>query len=773
MSLGEMQNFFDQSQDVIAIVDRSYHYVLVNLEYCRYWNMRREDIVGSHVIDIVGKEAFDEAIHAYIEQCLNGDHVRYEKWLDFPGMGRRIVDVKYAPYHNDAGEIVGIFLTSRDITELKGLEAQIGKERDRFEDIVNSLAVGLLLCDSDLSIIWHNRRLQELFPDVELHGRKCYEALDMEDRQCVDCPARQTLLTGGDYSVEHYHLSSGRWYALTTVLTHDADTGDDMVLGHLLDITDQKIAQATIQASEKRFRNLFEDVNMIAVQGYDRERRVVYWNPASEQLYGFSREEARGQLLENLIIPEQMRDAVIAGHAEWVNGGSAIPAGELELVHKDGSRVSVYSSHIMQETSLGENIMYCLDVDLSEIKRIHNQLVLAKEEAEAANHAKSEFLTNMSHEIRTPLNGIQGMLSLLLGMKLEEDQEEYVRAGLEASMRLNRLLSDILDLSRLDAGMIAVEKRPFDLRDQVQQVRELFSLSFDTESVSLHCHAAENVPQFVVGDAARLQQILINLVGNALKYTDEGEVRLDVSLLPPIRSDQHRVYIVVSDTGLGIDKSSLESLFAPFVQESKGFSRQYQGAGLGLSICKRLVDLMGGNMSVDSEPGKGSSFHLALPFGKYVAASAGAAFFEFEEEGTAIGLNVLLAEDDHVNSMVGKRLLQKAGCSVSVVSNGLKAVEMLRKQDFDAVFMDVQMPGMDGLDATKGIRRGMAGASRCDIPIFALTAFTMAGDRERFIDAGMDDYIPKPVEMSDLLRLLRHAARKKYGDGVADTPAQV
>nr|WP_287412416.1 PAS domain-containing protein [Pseudodesulfovibrio sp.] len=761
MDFRGVQEVFDQLHDVIGFVDKELYYVAVNREYCRYWAISQEDVIGTHVSCVIGEEVFNSTIKAYLEQCLAGEDVHFEGWIDFPGMGGRHMDVRYTPCRGEDGQILGVYLIGRDITEVKNMYSRAVIERDRFDSILNSLNVGLVLCYPDLTVAWHNRQMQDLFPDVDIRGMKCHQIIERDSGECKDCPALKTLRTGRSHSEEFFHGATGRWYVMTTVLTQDRGRDQVLILGRLEDVTDQKLAREAVLESEQRFREIFENVNMIAVQGYDHDRRVMYWNPASEQLYGYSREEAMGELLEDLIIPDSMHETVKAGHKMWLSDGVPIPAGELELVHKDGSFVPVYSSHVMQQITLGEKFMYCLDVGLAEIKRIHTQLIEAKEQAEAANETKSEFLANMSHEIRTPLNGIQGMLSLLLGTELGDEQNEYAQAGLDSAVRLNRLLSDILDLSRVEAGMMEVEKAPFNLSDLIKQVLDLFHLSFNADSVELRCIVGDDVPHFVVGDGARLQQVLINLVGNALKYTDVGEVCVEVAALSPVRPGEHRVYFSVADTGIGISKDKIDSLFEPFVQGSQGFTRKYQGAGLGLSICRRLVTLMGGNMSVESEVGAGSAIHLVLPFGESSSQEPIKSVELVGEAGEKFGLNILLAEDDRVNSIVGKRFLQETGCTVQVVPNGLKAVEMLREQKFDAVFMDVQMPVMDGVAATKSIRKGEAGESRRNVPIYALTAFTMAGDREKLLDAGMDGYIPKPIETEDLLKSLRHAVQKK------------
>lgn len=885
MELSELQDIFDQSRDVIALFDSDLRYVLANTQYCRYWDVEREDVIGTRAADLVGRSGTGELIIDTMKRCLGGENVRFEQWIDFPGAGRRFMDGKFTPRLGPDGEVAGVLLISRDMTRRRELEAAVKSERDLFDNILSSINVGVVLFNRDMEIEWANRAMMEMYDNGDPRGRICNEYFSRQAEDCFDCPVRKTRSTGRMFNKTLHLPGSDIWRSFSSVPILDARGEVDKILGYdvditelkhslqtlevreaelasilrvaragigmvrnrifieandfffnmigyerdevigkssrmvydsdeefdqvgkviyralrgrdvtaaearwirkdgtpldvlitltpmhperpeegatfvAMDITEYKRAEYAIRESERRFRRIFEGVDVIAVQGYDEDRKVTYWNPASERVYGYTREEAMGRRLEELIIPEEMHEAVKAGHKGWLDGGPAIPPGELELLHKDGSIVPVYSSHVMQETALGEKIMYCVDVDMTEFKRIRNRLVQAKEEAEAANKAKSEFLANMSHEIRTPLNGIQGMLSLLLLSGLEGEQKEFAEAGKDSAIRLNRLLSDILDLSRVEAGKLAVLSEPFDLPDLVKQVCELFQLSFEEAGIDLVRRVGEDTPRMVVGDGARVQQILTNLVGNALKYTDSGGVRVEVSRLTPVEEGRERILFSVFDTGIGISREVLDSLFKPFVQGSMGYSRQYQGAGLGLSICKRLVDLMGGNMSVESSPGEGSAFHVVLQFGSadngtmsipVVAARAYA----------PTPLRVLLAEDDRVNRIVGRRLLEGVGCSVAEAINGHEALEQLRGEHFDAVFMDVQMPGMDGVEATRVIRNGEAGDDRSDVPIFAMTAYTMAGDRERFMDQGLDGYIPKPVEMEDVMELLDLARQRK------------
>ncbi|QGY39267.1 PAS domain S-box protein [Pseudodesulfovibrio cashew] len=759
MDLQQVQALFDQSQDMMAIFDRELCYLVANLEYCRYWDRPRESILGAHMPDVVGQALYNDALPA-LERCLNGEHVNSELKIVFPSVGERCMNVTFAPHRYSDGNIYGVFLISRDVTDRNRLQAAVKAERDYFDEVLTALDIGMVLLRPDLSVDWFNRELTRMFPGSCEIGRLCVDFFSDLDTPGQDCPFETAFRVGETRSVEVQHRSADKWYRMTAIPIRDREGRVVKALGHIEDITRRKKNEEALRESEQRFREIFENID-IAVQGYDSALHVVYWNPASERLYGYTRDEAMGRGLLELIIPDPMHEPVRLGHRAWLEKNEPIPPAELELLHKDGNPVPVYSSHVMQKTTSGEKCMYCVDVDLSEIKRIHNRLVRAKEEAVAANETKSEFLANMSHEIRTPLNGIQGMFTLLQGTELDETQLEYAQAGRDSAVRLNRLLSDILDLSRVEAGRMPLLRVRFELHDVIRRVLDYFLLAAEEKDVALSLIVDEAVPSHLFGDDVRLQQVLTNLVGNGLKFTESGFVRVTVSLVSPPEAEPLRLLFVVEDTGIGIEETQLESLFEPFVQGSRGYARQFQGAGLGLSICKRLVGLMDGHMAVDSEVGKGTSFSLVLPFERDAGMSSPDPDAAAPEAGHPVPLRVLLAEDDDVNRLVGSRMLEKAGCSVSVTEDGREAINLLRAEPFDAVFMDIQMPGMNGIEATRAIREGEAGAERRDVPVYAMTAYTMAGDRDKFLSMGMDGFIPKPVEMEDLVAVLDEAVRLK------------
>lgn len=522
--------------------------------------------------------------------------------------------------------------------------------------------------------------------------------------------------------------------------------------------------EEALRTSERTYRELFENAP-VGVFLTHSEGWPLHANPEMARIVGAASPQEFMERYQDLphtlyLDPDRRKEYI-----ELLQADGEILNFEIESRKLDGSPIWLSMNARVQQRNADDSFLISgFARDITQNKAAELELLNSKEQAEAASRAKTEFLANMSHELRTPLNGIIGMIQLLNTTELNEEQHDYVETALISSKRLTRLLSDLLDLSRVEAGKLLILHEPFNFLETMNSLRQLFLPAAKQKDLALTFHLDQAIPELLRGDAARLQQICSNLLGNAIKFTESGHVCLEAYLLPPLHEEQTRVLFSVSDTGIGISDAMLDDIMAPFVQAESDYRRRYQGAGLGLAITKRLVELMGGNMSIVSEEGRGTTVYCCLSFGTVVTAEDQTEEFT-HPQAPARSLKVLLAEDDLVSQISTMKLLQKAGYTVTAVEHGKQALDALRKEPFDIVLMDIQMQVMDGIDATRAIRGGEAGRARSGIPIVALTAYAMTGDKDKFLAVGMDGYLSKPVVLENLLQTLERVMQRRLPKG--------
>ncbi|MCB2181024.1 MAG: response regulator [Desulfobulbaceae bacterium] len=681
-------------------------------------------------------------------------------------------------------------LTS-EVEKRKAIERDITRQKEFITSAINALTHPFYVIDvNDFTIKVANTASGYATDDAL--GQTCHSLTHKSDIPCNDkehpCPVVEILKTKKPFSVEHIHFDeegNERFIEVHGYPLFDQDGNVAQIIEYSLDITARKNIEDKLRQSEEKYRLLVEGTSDLITQT-DAEGRFIFVNHVAKDVFGYSPKQCIGISFLDFVHPDD-RQATEVWFRETVDKKIKHASFENRLVNQINDKViHIRCSRTFHYDQDGKLLLVnSIARDISSRVKLQSELTRAKETAEKTVRLKSEFLANMSHEIRTPINVIMGMNRLALSTELTSDQRHYLTAVEKNSDLLLHLINDILDFSKIEAGQLDLEEHDFNLPDLMESIILPLRVIASDKGLDLNYNLPDNLSTWLIGDQYRLRQILTNLITNAVKFTDSGHIHVNIEKLSQ-KKGQLFLQFSVADTGQGIPETVQEIIFESFRQADSSVTRLLGGTGLGLAICKKLTLLMGGDIWLVSKPGKGSIFyftlslrqtdHLTMDRLKATVPSATMA-----QESTF--LHILLVEDNLFNQDLAKIVLENQGHSVKLASSGLEALRRLADDSFDVILMDVQMPELDGISATRIIRRceqekkvsarehkevvqklnGKYYGMR--IPILAMTAHAMSGDRERCLEAGMDDYITKPFQPDEvhtaLLRIVRNETTDK------------
>ena len=752
---------------LVSYIDSDFYYRFCNQAYCDWFSVSKAEVEDHHMIDVLGAESFSR-LRPYLERCLAGEPVRFEAQIPYKTGGTRWIDGQYAPDTAPDGKVKGCIVLVNDVTERKQRElsaedALRDRERKLTAIIDNSPAV-LYLKDIEGRFTLVNPNVSRLVglppdqiigkTDFDLFPREIAIDLRQDDLKVFDTNSRlvfEETMIGKDGS--HQHFLSHKFPVL------NAQGEARFLCGISLNVTERKKSEKELQQKIEAIENSLNGFDIVNDEG-----KFIYVNRAYVEMWGYSSaEEIIGTSpAAHCADPETPNEII----GRLKSDGRC----DIEFVakRKDGSTFDVRMLAFLAHDAEGREIYPTTCIDVTEQKRAAENLRKAKEEAERANHSKTAFLANMSHEIRTPMTAVLGFTELLRDRELPEKERQDALARIDRSGRgLLKLIDDILDVAKVESGKIAIEKTRFSPLEVVAEVTSLLRLQAEQKGIDLKTRLLPSVPEIAYSDPTRLRQILTNLIGNAIKFTKQGTVIVEVSA----ESDQRRQSLVfsISDTGIGISEKDQSKLFQPFAQADDSITRQFGGTGLGLVLSRRLAQQLGGDLVLArSQLNEGSSFIAKVEAGPFDSFSPHEIEISDEarteakpdlEKAALHSARILVVDDVEDNQFLMRRYLEAAGAHVDVASDGEEAISKAMGRRYDVVLMDIQMPHVDGIQATKRLRKQGYGR-----PILAMTAHAMKEEKDRSLDAGCDEHLTKPVTKNVLVSAVSKYVRKPSRD---------
>ncbi|MBF9255550.1 PAS domain S-box protein [Pontibacter sp. 172403-2] len=755
----------DTSPSMIYVKDEKGNFILANQEIANLFNVPPEEVTGLNTLDVTSND--EDARHLLATDL---EVIRERREM-------KVVDRFTKP----DGEVLWLstikrpLITSDGRVHVLGISTNITEQRLASQRLQQSEELYRLLSENSKDTIsLHN--LDGSYSYVsqaaeEMYGYPVADLLQMQPADIIHPDDLQMVRQEGylrairdnkNATVVHRAIrkdGSIIWLETNMKPVRGKDGLIVKLQSASRDITKRRAADEALKYSEKKYRDLIT-YSQAYICTHDLQGHILSVNPYFKKMLNYEEDELQGSYIQNLV-PEKHRHNFPQYMQEFTN--KSVVDGVLSIFNKENEQRFLYFQSYKVEEAKNDSYVVSIAQDITERMLAERELVKAKEAAEESARVKENFLANMSHEIRTPMNGIMGMAGLLSKTPLDDYQKNYLKIIRQSTDNLLVIINDILDIAKIEAGKLELEEIPFNINDTVKAAFQTLTYKAEEKEIAYLLRPLSLKQPVLIGDPYRLNQLLLNFLNNAIKFTEEGSVTLSGEVLEE-DDEQLTIAFSVTDTGIGIPKDKQSYIFEGFTQAYTSTARKYGGTGLGLSICKNLVEMQGGQIWVESKEGEGSTFKFTLTYRKSTEETD----LDQQEDKTdysSLGsLRVLLAEDNEINVFLAQSIMQGWGFEVAVAHNGLEAVALARKDVYDVVLMDIQMPELSGIDATQ-IIRSLPDHAMASVPIIALTANALKGDAEKYLSSGMNAYLSKPFEEDKLFQkiasVLPHLLKSK------------
>jgi PAS domain S-box-containing protein len=735
--------------------------------FITFWNPKAEKIFGWTESEVLGKTLTDNIIPNYHKDGHDNGMKAYNKTGHGPALNKLLelkavnkygkefpIELSIIPVKQGDTKFFCSFI--RDISDRKKNEEDLRASRELWQFALEGAGDGVWEYNFQTNEVFFSKRYKDMlgyddsdFKNESFEWKNRIHPNDLQIIAQTDQDYEKGIIKNHQREYRIKHKNGNYIWILDRgmVVSYNDDGKPQRIIGTHSDITERKTSEQTLKIREEKYRSILSNMNLGLIE-VDNDDVIQYANQSFLDMSGYAFDELMGQSAADLLLDKEHQNFIFDKNKQRKTGVS--DAYELPVKNKKKEQKWWLISGAPRYNDTGELVgSVGIHLDITEQKKLEEDLIRARDFAQASTIAKENFLANMSHEIRTPMSAILGMANQLNKTNLNNQQQFFLNTIHSSAESLLVIINDILDLSKIESGKLTIEKIGFEPKKVMEHVMQVMQHRAEEKGLSFtNSFYDTSLSDILLGDPHRISQVILNLVSNAIKFTQKGSIDLIFKVLASIDNEQI-LQVSVTDSGIGMDEDFLEKLFDKFSQEDSSITRNYGGTGLGMSICKELITLMGGEMTVNSIKNLGSSVSFVIKLEKGTFANLPIKENIEVDAKLLAGKHILVTDDNEINRLLASTVLTNYKAKITEAVNGLDAVEKVRQSKFDLVLMDIQMPVMDGLEASRTIRRDIDK----NIPIIALTAFAIKGDNDKCLDAGMNDYLSKPFEESQLLEI--------------------